>query len=106
MVFLGNHPLSLICSPLDGSPAERALHRPYKDMWGADWTEVEYEPTGVCFNLTMAGWMDLFAQIGFAVMRYQEIYAPDHAMGERAAIPADWAKAYPVEQVRHLSKPA
>ena len=104
LVFLGNHPLSLICSPLNGAPAERVLHRPYKDMWGADWTEVEFEPTGVCFNLTMAGWMDLLAQIGFTVTRYQEIYAPDHAMGERAAIPADWAKEYPVEQVWHLSK--
>ncbi|MEL6808977.1 MAG: class I SAM-dependent methyltransferase [Pseudomonadota bacterium] len=106
LVFLGNHPLSLICSPLNGAPAERALHRPYKDMWGADWTEVEFEPSGICFNLTMAGWMDLFAHIGFVVTRYQEIYAPDHAWGERAAIPADWAKEYPVEQVWHLSKPA
>ena len=105
LVFLGNHPLSLICSPVDGSPAERVLHRPYRGMWGADWTEVEFEPTGVCFNLTMAGWMDLFSEIGFAVERYQELYAPDDAFGTRAAIPADWAKEFPVEQVWHLRKP-
>ena len=73
-------------------------------MWGADWTEVEFEPTGICFNMTFAGWMDLFAKIGFAVTRYQEIYAPDWAEGTRAAIPADWAKEYPIEQVWHLRK--
>ncbi len=105
LVFLGNHPLSLICSPLDGSPADRMLHRPYRDLWGADWTEVEFEPTGVCFNLTMSAWMDLFADIGFHVTRYQELYAPEWAMGTRAAIPADWAKSYPVEQVWQLKKP-
>ena len=104
LVFLGNHPLSLICSPLSGAPAELSLHRPYKGIWGADWTEVEIEPTGVCFNLTIAGWMELFAEIGFAVTRYQEVYAPDWALGTRAAVPADWAKSYPVEQVWHLEK--
>ena len=104
LVFLGNHPLSLICSPLDGSPANRTLHRPYRDMWGADWTEVEFEPSGVCFNLTISSWMDVFVEIGFDVTGYQELYAPNHAEGTRAAIPADWAKAYPVEQVWHLQK--
>lgn len=105
LVFLGNHPLSLICSPLDGAPADRVLHRPYRDMWGADWRDVEIEPTGICFNLTMAGWFDLFAEIGFAVAGYQELYAPDWATDTRGAVPADWARDYPVEQVWHLDKP-
>jgi len=60
----------------------------------------------VCFNLTVSGWMDLFSQIGFHVTRYQELYASDQAEGTRAAIPADWAKNYPVEQVWHLARPA
>ena len=105
LVFLGNHPLSLICSPLDGAPADLTLHRPYRGMWGADWTKVTFEPTGICFNLTMSGWTDLFAEIGFEILRYQELYAPDWAEGTRAAIPSDWAKSYPVEQVWHLRKP-
>ncbi|MBT8459685.1 MAG: class I SAM-dependent methyltransferase, partial [Boseongicola sp.] len=104
LVFLGNHPLSLICSPIDGSPADRVLHRPYKDMWGADWTKVEFEPTGVCFNLTTSAWMDLFAEIGFQVTKYQELYAPESEFGTRGAIPAEWARVYPVEQVWHLTK--
>lgn len=106
LVFLGNHPLSLVCSPLDGSPAERVMHRPYRDMWGADWTKVEFEPSGVCFNLTVADWMDLFREIGFEITGYRELYAPEWAMGTRAAIPAEWAKSYPVEQVWYLKKRA
>lgn len=65
---------------------------------------MEIEPTGICFNLTIASWMDLFAEIGFQVTRYHEIYAPDGATGTRAAIPADWAKSYPVEQVWQVRK--
>jgi len=106
LVFLGNHPLSLICSPLDGSPCDTTLHRPYVGMWGADWTGVEIDPSGICFNLTIAGWMDLFSKIGFTVVKYQEVYAPDWANDIRGAVPADWAKSYPVEQVWHLDKPA
>jgi SAM-dependent methyltransferase len=106
LVFLGNHPLSLICAPLNGAPADKTLHRPYRGMWGADWTKVEFEPSGVCFNLTISAWMALFAQVGFDVTGYHELYAPEEAVGTRSAIPADWAKDYPVEQVWKLKKRA
>ncbi|MEL6468005.1 MAG: methyltransferase domain-containing protein [Pseudomonadota bacterium] len=106
LTFLGNHPISLICAPESGLPNDWSLHRPYRDMWGADWTKVTYEPSGICFNLTVSGWMALFSQIGFVVMKYHELFAPDWAEGERAAIPAAWAKEYPIEQVWELQKPA
>lgn len=73
-------------------------------MWGADWTEVEFEPTGVCFNLTISAWMALFAEIGFGILAYHELFAPEDASGTRATISADWARSYPVEQVWHLEK--
>lgn len=106
LVFLGNHPLVLLCSPLDGAPCDTTLHRPYRGMWGADWTEVAFEPSGICFNLTMGDWFALFARIGFQVQDYLELYAPDWVTDTRAAVPADWAKTYPVEQVWFLEKPA
>jgi SAM-dependent methyltransferase len=104
LTFLGNHPISLICAPLDGAPADRYLHRPYRAMWGADWTEVPIEPSGICFNLTQADWMALFAEIGFRILRYQELYAPPGVEGTRGCVPADWARDYPVEQVWHLER--
>ncbi len=104
LVFLGNHPMSLICSPWSGADCDLQLHRPYKDMRVADWTKVEIDPSGVSFNLTIADWMALFAKVGFAVERYQEVYAPEGAEGVRGAVPAEWAKNYPSEQVWHLRK--
>jgi hypothetical protein len=74
-------------------------------MWGADWSEVEIDPSGICFNLTISGWMDLYAAIGFTVRRFQEVFAPEWATDTRGAVPAEWAKDYPVEQVWHLDKP-
>lgn len=105
LVFLGNHPLVLLCSPTNGAPCETALHRPYLGMWGADWREVEFDPTGVCFNLTIADWMRLFNDIGFTVRNYQELFAPEDETETRACVPAEWAKIYPVEQVWQLEKP-
>ena len=105
LVFLGNHPLVLICSPTSGAPTETTRHRPYRNMWGADWTTVEFDPTGVCFNLTISAWMALFAEIGFVVRNYQEVFAPESETETRACVPAEWAKKYPVEQVWHLDKP-
>lgn len=104
LVFLGNHPMVLVCSPESGAPCETTLHRPYRGMWGADWTRVELDPSGVCFNLTIAAWMDVFAEIGFTVRRYQELFAPETETETRAFVPAEWARKYPVEQVWHLEK--
>lgn len=106
LVFLGNHPLALLCSPLNGAACETTLHRPYRNFRGVDWTGVEIDPSGVCFNLTISGWMDLFAEIGFGVARYQEVFAPDWATGTRGGVPAEWAREYPLEQVWHLDKPS
>ena len=105
LVFLGNHPLSIICTPMNGAPCEPVLHRRYRNMWGADWTEVEIDPSGVTFNLTIADWFALFREIGFAVVNYQELYAPDAVTGSQDFVPAEWAKNYPNEQVWWLAKP-
>lgn len=106
LVFLGNHPMVLICSPANGAPCETTLHRPYRGMWGADWTQVDFDPTGICFNLTLAAWVDLFSTIGFTIRNYQELFAPESETQTRASVPAEWAKNYPVEQVWHLEKVA
>lgn len=105
LAFLGNHPLMILCTPNSGADTEKVLHRPYKGMTGADWTEVEIDPSGVSFNLTTSDWMALFAKIGFSVTGYDELYAPEDAFGSRGGVPADWAKVYPSEQVWHLQKP-
>jgi ubiquinone/menaquinone biosynthesis C-methylase UbiE len=106
LVFLGNHPMLQLCTPENGAPTEYVLHRPYRGMWGVDWTKVEIDPSGVCFNLTMSDWMQLFFETGFTVTRYLELYVPEGMDEMRNHVPADWGKQYPVEQVWHLGKPA
>jgi SAM-dependent methyltransferase len=104
LVFLGNHPMTLITTPPNGAPCERVLHRPYRDLTGADWREVEIDPGGIEFNRTISGWMALFDTVGFDVLKYHELFAPREAEGDRYSIPSDWAKDYPAEQVWVLSR--
>ena len=102
LVFLGNHPLTLVTTPANGAPCERVLHRPYRALTGADWTEVEIDPGGIEFNRTFAGWMALFAEIGFAVDAFHELYAPSDPGPDRFSVPGDWARDYPAEQIWSL----
>jgi SAM-dependent methyltransferase len=106
LVFIGTHPLVLVTTPANGAPNEAVLHRPYRGLDRVDWTGVEIEPGGVEFNRGVADWMTLFAEIGFAVEGYMELYAPPGAEGIRFCIPAEWAQRYPCEQVWKLRKPA
>ncbi len=105
LVFLGNHPLTIVCTDDRGSPCDFTLHRTYRGLKGADWTEVEIEPGGIEFNRTMSEWMALFRNIGFEVENYLELFAPAHVTEDQFSIPAEWAKRYPSEQVWILNKP-
>ena len=106
LVFLGNHPLTIVCTDVRGAPCDAVLHRPYRGLRGADWTEVEIDPGGIEFNRTFADWLALFRDIGFVVDNFLELYAPDTADGDRFSIPVKWARQYPSEQVWALIKPA
>ena len=70
LVFLGNHPLAMVCSPIDGSlPVTERLERPYFDLGRLDWRDAVDEPGGIEFNLPISSWMRLFHDIGFDVHR-------------------------------------
>ncbi|KAJ56175.1 hypothetical protein ACMU_10510 [Actibacterium mucosum KCTC 23349] len=105
LVFLGNHPLVMACTPWDGAKCEPTLHRPMRDMRTFDWSEVEIDPGGFEFNLSHADWMKLFAEIGFTIDGYLELYAPPDNTRDLFAISGTWARDYPSEQVWKLTKP-
>lgn len=104
LVFLGNHPLMMVCTPENGAPCNMALHRPYRDLRRIDWRNVEIDPSGIEFNRGTADWMRLFKDVGFAVLDYHELYAPADREGERFSVSAEWAKHFPSEQVWKLQK--
>ena len=104
LVFLGNHPLAMLCAPESGALVDTSLHRSYFDLGKLDWREVEIDPGGVEFNRSISSWMRLFDLIGFDIERYQELQAPQAASGTQFYVSAEWAQSWPSEQVWHLRK--
>ncbi|NNE88335.1 MAG: class I SAM-dependent methyltransferase [Silicimonas sp.] len=102
--FLGTHPLMILATPQNGAACDFGLHRPYRDMGRIDWSDAEVEPGGMEFNLSFEGWITLFADIGFQVTGYRELYASKTNTTELEHVTADWARRYPTEHVWWLQK--
>jgi SAM-dependent methyltransferase len=105
LVFLGNHPLGMVCSPVAGDvPAGLTLERDYFGLGRLDWTEALDDPGGIEFNMEISTWLRLFRTVGFDVVDYIEIQAPASADGTKFWVGADWAKRFPAEQAWILVK--
>lgn len=105
LVIFGNHPWTIVCTPTDGSPPGRELVRPYFGLHRADWTEVEVDPGGVEFNLTVSGWFELFGRVGFEVEAYLEPRPAEDAEPVVEVVDRAWARRWPSEQAWKLRKP-
>ncbi|MFW5745076.1 MAG: class I SAM-dependent methyltransferase [Spirochaetota bacterium] len=106
LVFLGTHPLAIVCAPYSGKPTGTTLQRSWFDLHVQDWRNVEFDPGGVEFNLSPSRWFRLFRETGFEVVDFQELRAPAHLCEDRFSIPVEWAKRWPSEQVWKLRKRA
>jgi SAM-dependent methyltransferase/GNAT superfamily N-acetyltransferase len=104
LVFLGHTPFVQVCTPLEEEGrAGWQLQHPYFGMRRVDWTDVEADG-GIEFNRPVSDWFALFRETGFEVIDFHELRAPEHWTEERFWVPAEWAKAYPSEQVWHLRR--
>lgn len=105
LVFLGNHILTAVCSPVDGSlPVTERLEQPYFGQHRADWRGAADDPGGIEFNLPTGAWIDLFRKTGFEIERLAEPRAPAAASGVRFGVDADWARRFPAEHVWFLRR--
>ena len=105
LVFLGNHPLGMVCTPTTGdAPAGLTLERDYFGLGRLDWTEALDDPGGIEFNMEISSWLRLFRTVGFDVVDYVEIQAPASATGTQFWVGAEWAKRFPSEQAWILQK--
>jgi len=104
LVFLGHHPLAMVCTPPSGAHICERLGRPYFGMHELDWSQAEIDPGGVEYNLPISAWLRLFADVGFEIEAYLELQAPQNATQTRFQCPAEWAKQWPSEQVWKLRK--
>jgi SAM-dependent methyltransferase len=96
LVFMHGTPLAVLCYPDVGS-ATRELQRPYFGMHRFEW-----EPdSGVEFQLTYGGWIDVLRGAGFEIERLIELQAPEGA--SRHAFYSDhdpeWSRNWPEEQI-------
>ena len=107
LVFLGNSPLSMLCSPVDGSlPVTERLERPYFGLHRLDWRNAIDDPGGIEFNLPISGWFRLFRDTGFEVLDFLELQAPAEGASANPYCRVDWAQRFPLEQVWKLRKRA
>jgi len=105
LVFLGNHPFAMVCTPADGaSPTGLTLEVDYFGLGRLDWTTAAEDPGGVEFNMEISSWMTLFDDVGFDVIDFHEIQAPASAEGTAFWVPATWARRFPAEQAWVLIK--
>ena len=105
LTFLGNHWLTSVCSPVDGSlPVSEHLEQPLFGMLRLDWREAVDDPGGIEFTPSTGQWVKIFAETGFEILDYTEVQAPDDAEGTPFAVTADWAKRWPSEYVWWLRK--
>ncbi len=105
LAFLGNHPLGMVCTSPDGdAPAGLTLERDYFGLGRLDWTEALDDPGGIEFNMEISSWLRLFRTVGFDVVDYFEIQAPETAAGTAFWVQADWARRFPAEQAWILAK--
>ncbi len=105
LVFLGNHILLTLCSPLDGSfPISERLERPYFGINRLDWRNAVDDPGGIEFALTFSHWVKLFRATGFEIVDFDELQAPPDAKGVHLGATAEWARKFPSEHVWTLRK--
>jgi SAM-dependent methyltransferase len=97
LVFLGNSPISLLCSPATG-PVLEQLQRPQFGMHRFDWTS---DNDGIAFWLAHGDWIRLLRANGLHVLDLIEIYPRADAVTHEFYdyVPAEWGKQWPSEEI-------
>ena len=104
LVFLGNHPLVVLTQRRDSdAPVGTELLYPYFGMHRIDWREEDGDE-GTEFHLTISDWVRLFNTVGFEIVDYHELQSPTPGKEVHFYASADWAHAYPTEQIWVLRK--
>jgi SAM-dependent methyltransferase len=102
LIFLGGHPLALLCYPKDddSAPVEFTLHRDYFGMHRTEWHDEDGKVDGVEFRLPHGEMIRLLRSSGFEIQDLVEIQVPDGAttIHDDIATP-EWISRYPPEQI-------
>jgi SAM-dependent methyltransferase len=98
LVFLTNSPLSMICTPLDGSATTERLERPQFGMKRFEWPEDDDNSTE--FHLPHGEMIAVLRRCGFDVEALHELQAPEDARPSRFEfVSKEWSRRWPCEEV-------
>ncbi len=97
LVFLTNSVVLVLCSPHDDSPVTERLVRSQFDLYRLEWPDDH----GVEFHPTHGEWIRLLRANGFTVENLVEPAAPADASTHEyyGWVSADWARAWPAEEI-------
>jgi len=103
LVFLGNSPLSIVCSPPEGGEALTTdkLEQPYFGMHRIEWQDPN---EGVEFNLPLSQWFRLFRETGFEVLDYFEPRPEEEGYPVAFFTSRQWSRQFPSEHAWKLRK--
>ena len=102
LIFLGGHPLLLLCYPKDddSAPADFQLHRDFFGMHRTEWHDEHGVVDGVEFRLPHGEMIRLLRANRFDVEDLVEIQVPNGATTTHDDVaPPEWVKRYPPEQI-------
>jgi SAM-dependent methyltransferase len=104
LVFMRGSTLAILCMPDEGEVGDR-LVRAQKGLYRLDWFDDE---PGVEFHPPTGEMLRLLARSGFELVDLVELLAPDDAAdhGYYSAVPAEWAKKWPSEEIWRARKRA
>ena len=99
LVFLGGHPLLLLCYPRDDdmAPAGFTLERDFFGMNRTEWHDKDGNVDGVEFRLPPGRMIRLLRSSGFDVEDLVEIQVPEDSITPHGSdiAPPEWVKRYP-----------
>jgi SAM-dependent methyltransferase len=103
LVFLTNSPLNILCAIEEPDSTSETLQRPQRGLHRLDWSD-----GGVEFHLGHGDMFALLRESGFDVEALIELYASEDAETHPyySAVPAEWARKWPSEEIWAASKRA
>jgi SAM-dependent methyltransferase len=96
LVFLTNSLIAYLCFP-DVGQVQETLQRPQFGMYRIQWPD----SPGTEYHLSHGGWVGVLRANGFEVEDLIEIQAPPDAVthAHYNAVPAEWARRWPAEEI-------
>lgn len=100
ILFMRSSTLQMLCAPDFGNVSTNLL-RPQKGMHRFDWPREGNDLPSTEFHISASDQFKLLRDLGFELLDFREIFAPDDAVAHPyyTFVPPAWAKKWPSEEI-------